>query len=281
MRDGNLVCPFHGFAYDATGTCVATPYAPPPKATRLDVFATREICGLVFAWWSIDGHPSQWDLPAEPSAGAKWSGLETRTLRFPGHPQETSENSVDLAHLRYVHGYDNVKAVGATTVEGSVLVSSFDFRRRHRIAGAAHITFDVSATAYVHGLGYSFVEVREHTIGMDTRLWVLATPVDGTDIELVLASQVREIRKPKHLIVSLAFLPPTLRTRLTNKILLAIQERDVLQDVTIWGRKNSALVPLRRLHRQISALLQAVLSPSSRPVRTVRRVRAPASRCGR
>ena len=238
VREGRLVCPFHGFTYDASGACVATPFAPPPGATRLDVFATREICGLVFAWRGLDGRPPRWDLPAEPEAGGAWSGVETRTLRFPGHPQETAENAVDLAHLRYVHGYDNVKAVGATRVEGSLLVSSFDFTRRQRIAGAAGITFDVSATAYVHGLGYSFVEVREHTIGMDTRLWVLATPVDGTDIELVLASQVREIRKPGRPIVGLAFLPPTLRTGLMNKILLAIQVRDVRQDVTIWGRKS-------------------------------------------
>ncbi len=238
VRDGRLVCPFHGFTYDATGTCVATPFAPPPRATRLDVFATREISGLVFAWWGIDGRPPQWSLPEEPSSEGGWSGLEIRTLRFPGHPQETSENAVDLAHLRYIHGYDNVKATGSTTVDGSLLVSSFDFRRRQRIAGAARITFDVSATAYVHGLGYSFVEVREHTVGMDTRLWVLSTPIDGIDIELALVSQVREIRKPKRLIVGLGFLPPTLRTRLMNKILLAIQGQDVLQDVTIWGRKS-------------------------------------------
>ena len=28
---GRLVCPFHGFEYDTTGQCVATPYAGPPK----------------------------------------------------------------------------------------------------------------------------------------------------------------------------------------------------------------------------------------------------------
>ena len=238
VREGRLVCPFHGFTYDATGACVSTPFAPPPKATRLDVFATREICGLVFAWWGLDGRPPQWSLPEEPKAEGAWSSVEIRTLRFPGHPQETAENAVDLAHLRYVHSYDNVKATGATTVKGSLLVSSFDFRRRQRIAGVARITFDVSATTYVHGLGYSFVEVREHTIGMDTRLWVLATPVDGTNIELALVSQVRELRKPKRWIVGLAFLPLRLRTGLMNKILLAIQEQDVLQDVTIWGRKS-------------------------------------------
>ena len=137
VRDGHLVCPFHGFTYDVTGNCVATPYAEPPASVRLKVFDTREILGLVFAWWGIDGRPPQWHLPEEPSAGGEWSGMELRTLRFSGHPQETTENSVDLAHLRYVHGYDDVKAAGSATVDGAVLVSRFDFRSRRRIAGFA------------------------------------------------------------------------------------------------------------------------------------------------
>ena len=31
VRDGRLVCGFHGFEYDAAGQCVATPFAPPPR----------------------------------------------------------------------------------------------------------------------------------------------------------------------------------------------------------------------------------------------------------
>ncbi|MDE0303162.1 MAG: Rieske 2Fe-2S domain-containing protein [Gammaproteobacteria bacterium] len=49
IRDGCLVCPFHGYEYDATGRCVATPYTPPPKATQLRVFETREMDDLIFA----------------------------------------------------------------------------------------------------------------------------------------------------------------------------------------------------------------------------------------
>ena len=41
--DGRLVCPFHGYEYDATGQCVATPYSDPPKTAKLRVFETREI----------------------------------------------------------------------------------------------------------------------------------------------------------------------------------------------------------------------------------------------
>ena len=55
ISQGRLVCPFHGFQFDATGQCVATPYADPPRACRLRVFPAREMVGLIFAWWGIDG----------------------------------------------------------------------------------------------------------------------------------------------------------------------------------------------------------------------------------
>ena len=44
--DGRLVCPFHGYAFDATGQCVATPHADPPKTPKLRVFETHEALGL-------------------------------------------------------------------------------------------------------------------------------------------------------------------------------------------------------------------------------------------
>ncbi|MDE0175076.1 MAG: Rieske 2Fe-2S domain-containing protein [Defluviicoccus sp.] len=237
VRDGRLVCPFHGYEYDASGQCVATPYAPPPRSARLDLLATREFEGLVFAWHGIGGRAPQWDLPA-PEAADDWGAPEFWSVRFPGHPQETTENSVDLAHLRYVHGYDAVSGAGPVEVDGARLTSAFDFRRSQTLAGIGIFAWDVSAVTRLHGLGYSLVEVREHSIGMDTRLWVLATPVDGELVEMTLVSRIRLLRKPKRPIVGMRFLPPGLRTRLMNKIVIAAQGRDVMQDVAIWGRKR-------------------------------------------
>ena len=65
------------------------------------------------------------------------------------------------------------------------------------------------------------------------RLWVLATPVDGKLIDLSLLSQVKEIRNPRRRIVSLGFLPVGLRAPILNKLMAALQERDVWQDVVV------------------------------------------------
>ena len=208
VRDGRLVCP------------------------------SREIEGLIFAWHGIDGRGPQWVLPEPPGGAGDWGGMETWSVRFRGHPQETTENSVDLGHLRYLHGYDAVSGVGPVEVDGAWLRSRFDFRRTQTVAGIKCFTWDVSAVTHVHGLGYSLVEVREHSIGMDIRLWVLATPIDGENVELTLVSQVRLLRKPKRPVAGMRFLPVGLRTRIMNRIVIAAQGRDVMQDVVIWSRKR-------------------------------------------
>ena len=251
--DGRLVCPFHGFEFDATGQCVATPFAPPPRSARLRVFETQEVLGLIFAWWGIGGRAPQWSLPTDDPDQAGWCDLVIRTFRFPGHPQETAENSVDLAHFQYVHGYDNVNLVEPVAVDGPRLRSRFDFRSTRRIAGIVKLSLECSATAHVVGLGYSFVETRELSIGVDLRFWILVTPVDGELVDLSLVSQLREIRSPKRRIVGLGFLPPSLRAPIVNKWMAALQDRDVLQDVTIWSRKQYRSRPrLCRADREIT-----------------------------
>ena len=187
---------------------------------------------------SARGRAPQWSLPEGSLDQVGWSSFEINTIRFPGHPQETTENSVDLAHLRYVHGYDNVDPVQEFSVDGPCIETRFDFKSIRKIAGIATLTFDFSVSTNIFGLGYSFVQIHENSIGMDMRLCVLATPVDGTLIDMSLVSQVREIRNPKRMIVGLGFLPPSLRAPIMNKFMAAQQKHDVLQDVVIWSRKQ-------------------------------------------
>ncbi len=251
---GRLVCPFHGFEFDTTGQCVATPYAAPPRSARLRTFVTREILGLVFAWWGIAGRVPQWSLPEDQSEQDRWSNHNISTIRFPGHPQETTENVVDLAHLRYVHGYDSVDRTEPVTVDGACLESRWDFRSVRKVAKIATLTLELSACTRAFGLGYSFVEVHERSIGMDLRLWVLATPVDGTLIDLSLVSQVREIRKPKRRIIGLGFLPLRLRAPVMNRFIASQQQSDVQQDVVVWSRKQYVSPPrLTRSDGEITA----------------------------
>ena len=235
VRDGCLVCPFHGFEFDIDGHCVATPNAPPPRATSLMLYETTEIQGMVFAWWGYEGRPPQWRLPDMPDDGAEWCKVGFRTFRFPGHVQTLAENSVDFGHLAYIHRYDSVTPVGEVSIEGAHLRSCFTFRRLRR-TGGVELMNRASVAANIHGLGYSCVNIHEESIDMHARFWVLATPVDAERVELVLANSVREMRKPRRPIMGLRFLPVKLRSRVMNQFFLSQQKRDVDQDVVIWER---------------------------------------------
>ncbi len=158
---------------------------------------------MVFAWRGSLGRGPQWDLPSEPPGGEEWCELRFRNLRFRGHPQEIAENSVDLGHLRRVHGYENLHPVGTVSIDGAYMKSCFHFKRVRRIAGILDLVYDISAVTHIFGMGYSFVEIHETTIDMHARLWVLATPVDNGIVEVILVSQVREIRKPRRAITGL------------------------------------------------------------------------------
>lgn len=235
VRDGCLVCPFHGFVFDVSGDCVATPNAPAPKAAKLKIYRTTEIGDMIFAWWGTGGREPQWRLPDEPTVDG-WSETRSVTLRFRGHPQETTENSVDVEHLAYTHGYTDVKSAAPVAVDGAYLRSAFDFKSARKIFAVGEIVADVTAVAHVHGLGFSFVEYYERGTGLHSRLWVLSTPVDGRLIDLTLATQAN-LRGPGSFFTGLRFLPVGWRHRLMSRILLSEEKRFVMQDVVIWERK--------------------------------------------
>ena len=93
--------------------------------------------------------------------------------------------------------------VGPVVIDGAYMKTCFDFRRTRKIAGIKNNVYEVSAVTHVYGVGYSYVEIHEKTIDMHARLWVLATPVDGTLVELVLVSQMHEIRNPRRPVAGL------------------------------------------------------------------------------
>ena len=245
VRAGCLVCPFHGFEYDVTGRCVASPGAPAPRNARLRLFETQEVADMVFAWWSPVGRGPRWSLPALEPEGYGSVGFHPFRLRT--HPEYTTENSVDVNHLGHLHRYHDARQTGPTTVDGAHLVNPFEFKRTTRVAGFLTMEIDVAAVVNLHGLGYSFVNIHVRSIGVHARFWVLATPIDDVWMELVLASQTRRLEAPKGAAAVLRLLPAAWRTALFNRLFLNGQAHDVRQDIPIWERRR--LTPRPMLNR--------------------------------
>lgn len=104
----DIVCPFHGWRFDADGANVEIPYWDKPnRAQRLTPWPVREVNGWILIWHHAEGQPPSWEPPELPETvdGAYWSGGAVRqyNARVRVHPQMVVENLVDAPHQQYVH----------------------------------------------------------------------------------------------------------------------------------------------------------------------------------
>jgi phenylpropionate dioxygenase-like ring-hydroxylating dioxygenase large terminal subunit len=126
VEDCTLICPYHGWTYDATGQCVRFPAHPsqtPPAKARTTVYRAIERYGWI--WVSL-GNPAR-DVPAFPEWGdATFRKVHCGPYEFKASGPRAIENFLDVTHFPFVHagylGDPNVPEVNdyevATTSEG-------------------------------------------------------------------------------------------------------------------------------------------------------------------
>ncbi len=246
-----LRCPFHGFRFGLDGGCVATGYnTRPPQAATLATIPVVERYGVVLAWHHPAGGLPGWAIPAgEPTAAdgqggpgpPRWGPLRTHTYELPGHPQETSENSVDLGHLAIVHGYRRVEQRGEPEADGPVLRVAYAMDRplglpgTDRVPGLRRLATRVSFRATLHGLGLSVVEASIPRLGVRTHQLVLATPTEPGRITLRIGLR---LALPLAGTTQRATTAGALATRLATEAALLGFRHDVARDVPIWAAKT-------------------------------------------
>ena len=230
VRDGKLVCPFHGFEYDITGKCVLVRDASPPRSARLKLYEVAEVNGFIHAYWDNAGRAPEWHIPDVCSDG--WEGRSLERLRLRAHPQTTTENSVDLCHLAHVHGYNNLKQLSPAKIDGPFLSSSYEFSKGLLTPGFRKMKIWTAIDVDVWGLGISTVLVRAYKPKMEVRAWVMATPVDGEQIDYSLAVD------PKGALDWIRVMPAVLRRKLISTVLLSDLVLEVKRDVAIWSRQQ-------------------------------------------
>ncbi|MED1791302.1 aromatic ring-hydroxylating dioxygenase subunit alpha [Brevibacillus nitrificans] len=111
VRDGKLVCPYHGWEYEASGACVKIPQLPShqaiPGKARAIPFGCAERYG--FVWVNLNNNaPDFFSLPEFDAPGYRnviW-GPQTVNAK----PPRVVENFLDVGHLAVVHvGYLGVE----------------------------------------------------------------------------------------------------------------------------------------------------------------------------
>ena len=150
-----LLCPFHRFEFDVDGHCAGTACnSRAPRGSSVHKHILEDIGGLLLVWVDPLRRAPLFDLP-------DWeldhhSPIRGGCTRVATHPQETSENSVDLSHFDHIHGYTDVEVARPAEVDGPHL--SVTYRMRRPTPGlppqlAVPAEFEVN----VWGLGLSIV----------------------------------------------------------------------------------------------------------------------------
>lgn len=238
LREGTVVCPFHGFRFDATGACVATGYGTrPPPAARVACHATAESGGWVFVWFHPGGDAPTWHPPQVSLDGYTPVRCTVATLRT--HPQETTENSVDLGHFPVVHGYGAV-TLHHFEVDGPCLHTRYGFVRPDGFPGLGR-NLQVEISVHVWGLGYSYVDVHLPGIDLHTRQYVLPTLTDPGTTELRLGMV---LRRGESVDWRLRFLPRWLFDGAVAAQAQQAYVKDVMQDRRVWENKEHVERPL-------------------------------------
>ena len=103
IRDGRVVCPYHGMEYEAGGRCVRVPSHPhraPPRQARATCYAVTERYGLV---WICLGEPAH-DVPPFPEAeDDSYRVCVGGRYEYATSGYRAIENFFDLAHFPFVH----------------------------------------------------------------------------------------------------------------------------------------------------------------------------------
>ena len=241
LNDGLLVCPFHGYTYDTTGKCVDSPLGPPRTEVTLRTYPSFESGGVICSYWDPRRAEPVWQ-PPDLNDG-EWSPFIHDSRKIRTHPQETSENGVDLTHLPYVHGYQNVTALTPLRIEDHLLQNKFAMKRNVGPAQFFGFSLELEATVTMWGLGYSMIEPTLPEAGLYIRQLALCTPIDGEYVDFVMAIQMKDIGNPNVLAPGLGLLPKMLLNKWLLKLFFSIYRHDISQDFDLWENKQYLIHP--------------------------------------
>jgi hypothetical protein len=214
---------------------VSTPYGKRAPKARLGTHLVREQSGLLLVFHDGERRAPGWEVPALDMSG--WTPLIRREWTFRGHPQETTENSVDVGHLAVVHGYGRVTELSPLETRGPYLTVRYGFDRP-TVAGRLPVRVEI--TIHVHGLGYSLVETYLPALGVELRQFVLVTPVGEQRVTMRVAVSLRPDAKR----AMAGRLVRGLGARALAELILAGFSRDVQQDFEIWSHKRYVSPPV-------------------------------------
>lgn len=175
--EGDCVrCPFHHWEFDVAGRNTKIPYAESiNRRARIHTYPSTIVNGHLAVWYHPDRSVAPtFEVPQRITADHHQAGRFDRIIGTAW--QEIAENSVDMAHFKYVHGTGEVRPVGTYSVDGPFRlvesVQSFD-SSKGRVDGGL-----VSNSA---GPGFGHIEFR---LFATVTLVPSITPIDEDSVHV-------------------------------------------------------------------------------------------------
>jgi 3-ketosteroid 9alpha-monooxygenase subunit A len=169
--------PYHGWLWGADGRNADIPYGDRPSINaRTRSWPVREVSGIVYLWHAADGSAPAWDPPTMPEAddAAYYSPYPWATHREPMrmHPQFAAENFPDLAHMRYVHRWEEIPEISLWKGDGPLLRVDYD-----GVISTPKGSVRVATANIAHGVGININHVLD---GLQSTTMGAFTPIDQT-----------------------------------------------------------------------------------------------------
>lgn len=231
----SIKCPFHHFCFDTKGDCTATGYGTKPSSRlKLPTYHSDEKNDLILIWYDEKNQGPSWYIPQED--WSEWTTVRFATFDFKSHPQETTENSVDVGHFSIVHGYTGVETLQEMEAQEHYLYAKYAMKRLADFVGKKR-TIRTEFNVHVHGLGYSFVNTSIDELGMQTRHFVLPTPTDTGQLKLRIGVSIKKMKDFSKISPLLNLLPSALVHKLILNGTYKGYCHDVSMDFKIWENK--------------------------------------------
>lgn len=107
LRDGRIICGYHGLEFDGTGRCVRNPHGNGKTVSALQVrsFPVAERYGMIWVWMgheSLDGSHPLPELPLfdDPELTWVYGQLNVRV-----NYELVTDNLLDLTHVEFLHPF--------------------------------------------------------------------------------------------------------------------------------------------------------------------------------
>jgi phenylpropionate dioxygenase-like ring-hydroxylating dioxygenase large terminal subunit len=217
----SIRCPFHGWRFDGTGSCVDVPYAKriPPSA-RVKRYPTCERNSFVWAWHDPDERDPFFEIPSLPQVESPgWAETFRKTWRIRSQIQEMGENGADSAHFPVVHGSAAVPQ--AEVSNKGAHRRATQYTEVDTSKGRTQNTIEVNSFGL--GFGYTHFTGIFETISLNCM-----APIDSETSDL-----------------TVVFLQPReSKSRGVAKAICKDLEKQVAEDIPIWEHKRYHAAPV-------------------------------------